>query len=583
MTQTSNIVVQILTEFKGQQNIQKAEQNFLSLGNTIKKLAAGITIEQIAQKSIDAMKAEQVAVTTLSNSLSNLGLSYSSIQPVVEKQAQSFTNLGFMTSDTVESLAKLTTALGNPAKAMDIMATVADLARYKNLSLADTADLVAKAVAGNSRAFADLGLKVDKSLTPQNAFNKLLDQAKAKVGGLAKAYSTTAAGALDVLSAKTDNASAKLGKALAPTITRLADIAIKYLIPALDFLVKHIDPLLAVAAALYSVSLGMKAVGIAASIMAGELAINPIFAAVAAVALLAVAIGKLPGTDTSSKSLAGSSVSGTAINGSSFDPLHATLTPGSGLTTASQTAAAKKKQAQIDSTKSAEQTLAALEKKWAADSLAAQNAANKASATQVQLQKDALALKQQGKVLDLQQIEIFAALQNNISQDDKNRLMLQQALLDQNVTSANKLSASVLAANGLVMDLQGNISKDPFAAWQQSLANWLADLESGLTTIQDIQGVVGSAPSVPMTGNATLDSLATQALAADSAANAAAADAQAFLNSSSSSAPVIVNMTVQGSVTTSSDLVSMVNDGIVQGTAQGLLNKLNRINTGAIA
>ena len=180
------------------------------------------------------------------------GTTYAQFQPIYEKQLKSFNNLGFSDTETLQSISKLTVALGNPAQALKVLGITADLARTNQIGLAESATLVSKAVAGNSRAFASLGLKIDKNLTPLNAFNKLLSQANAKVGGAAKAYSTTLGGALDVMRAKADHAKAVLGQALAPTITKLAEIATKYLAPVLEGLAHNITPLLSIAAALGS-------------------------------------------------------------------------------------------------------------------------------------------------------------------------------------------------------------------------------------------------------------------------------------------------------------------------------------------
>jgi hypothetical protein len=174
---------------------------------------------------------QQTALAGYNNTLNNLGTNYAALQPLIDKTTQSFIDLGFEDTQTIMALNKLTVALGNPAKALDVLGTTADLARFKNKSLSETAGLVAKAIAGNSRAFADLGLKIDKNLGPQEAFNKLLDEAKKKAGGAAEVYAGTLAGSLDVAKAKADNASESLGEKLAPSIKKLTDFGVKYLLP----------------------------------------------------------------------------------------------------------------------------------------------------------------------------------------------------------------------------------------------------------------------------------------------------------------------------------------------------------------
>jgi hypothetical protein len=497
MTQKTGIIVDILTEFKGANKLKEAEKGFASLGNAIKKLAVGFTVEQLVTRSIDAFKSEQLAVTALSNSLANLGVTYDSISPVIDKQAESFVNLGFKTSDTIQSINLLTTALQNPAKALDVLNTTADLARYKNKSLSETASLVAKAVAGNSRAFSDLGLKIDTTLTPQNAFNKLLEQADAKVKGLAKSYSKTFAGSLDVVAAKSEAASAKLGKGLAPAIQKLAEFALTYLVPIIDTLSNNIEPIIAMAGAIGAVTLAVKALGVASAISAGEMALNPVFAA----AGILGGIAALTAKTANSKNPKGSIYIPYGKGGGAY------RFPGNTLPTSNKAEEAKK-------TTTAEGILAAFEKKWNADSLAASKAQLKVQQDKLALDKAALALKQASKVLDLTQIEIFAAMQK-ASGDDLNRLKLQQAILDGNAVSATALANKVLQTNGLVMDLQGNIKVDPFAQWINSLTAALDNLKKIQATVSAIQVPTGAAAAAAMPTYTPLSSDSISAIASN--------------------------------------------------------------------
>lgn len=109
------------------------------------------------------------------------------------------------------------------------------------------------------------------------------------------------------------------------------------------------------------------------------------------------------------------------------------------------------------------------------------------SQTQLSVDKAALALKQASKVLDLQQIQIYAAMQD-AKGNDLDRLRLQQAILDGNAASATALAAKVLQANSLMMDLQGNIQSDPLKGWVTSSQDFLANLQASLAALKGIQG-----------------------------------------------------------------------------------------------
>jgi hypothetical protein len=558
MNKTSNVVVNILTEFKGLSNVKKAENAFGGLADSIKRLASAYAIEQVVTRSIDAFKAESAAVALLTNSLANLGIQYNDIQPVVEKNVNSMTNLGFKSADTIDALAKLTTALGNPAKALDVLATTADLARYKNMSLAETGVLVAKAIAGNSRAFADLGLKIDKTLTPQNAFNKLLDQAKAKAGGAAEAYANTLGGSLDVAAAKADKASVSLGQALAPAIKQLADFAVTFLVPILNVIANNITPILTMVGAIAALTLGIKALGIASAVAAGEMALNPLFAAAAGVGLVAGLLLKKSAPSTGS-------------------PLRAAAGRG-GVVGAYQGVTAITKQTEATKKLSdAETILAKFEKQWNTDSLKAANQQKIADAAKIKAEKDKIALEkakqvlqQSGKVLDVQQAEIVAALMNTADPAIITRLQLQQALLNDNADAAGMLAQKVLEAQKQSLLLS---STDPFANWQTKTA--IDEINNLIIALQNLgiaksNAITGVTPEMIANGTGYVSS---QGLSSNSLASGSFSQYYQGLSGGLYGSTPAINL----DLTLHSD-IPMVANSLANQSAAGTPSTLNRLN-----
>lgn len=484
----TSIFVDIVTQLKGAENLKKTEQGLDRLTSAAKKLVSGFVFEKVVQNSLEAFKAETSAITTLTNSLANLGISYSSIEPVITKTTDSMTNLGFTTSDSLSALAKLTTALGNPTKALAILGTTADLARYNHASLADTATKVAKVVAGNGKAVTELGLKYDKSLTPVNAFNKLIDQTKAKVGGLAVAYSKTAAGALDVLNAKTDQASAKLGEKMAPAVQKLAEFALKFVAPIGNLIADNLAPLAAFALGVWGIVTAMTALNSEFTVLNALMDMNPIFlgltAAAAAVSIIVKGLTQDNKINPSKATMAGKGGGGMTYAGKDN----------------SEAAAARiKKKAEEDKKKlsKAEQILADAQKKADAEAKKASDALaqsialqNKQRTDQIKLEKAQLALKQASKTLDLQQIEIAAALQNkNISEKDKTSLLLQQAILNENADTATALAKQL-------KDMKDELAKiipDPFTAFTAG-ANAAADAVTRLKNLLPINPFTSTNP-----------------------------------------------------------------------------------------
>ena len=299
-------------------------------------LGFGAVLVGVGATAIHAFDQVEKASVTAQTAVTNLGLSYTKVQPAFDAQAKSMTNLGFKYADTIGALGTLTTALGDPAKAMSLMNTVADLARKNNTDLATTADMVAKATAGSARAFADLGIKVDRNLTPQAAFNLLIDQANGKLNGLAQNFAKTVPGAIDVTNAKLNLTQVSLGKALAPAMGQLAGIAQTVLVPALNAIANTVS---AAPGAFELLAGGLLAAGVAMKAFAavtamadsalGALLLEAAPFAAIAVGLVALIelLHNMPNQDTSGKMGPGGSVSGTATTSPTFDPLHASLLP----------------------------------------------------------------------------------------------------------------------------------------------------------------------------------------------------------------------------------------------------------------
>jgi len=110
--------------------------------------------------------------------------------------------------------------------------------------------------------------------------------------------------------------------------------------------------------------------------------------------------------------------------------------------------------------------------------LAARNAAIKKEQA---LLKDQAKLKKFGSMFDTEQIEIFAALQGKITEQEKLRLSLQLALIQGNATEAEKLGKQLAIAQLQTTDLAAAIAKipkalNPFEGFGSEVDNLIAKI-----------------------------------------------------------------------------------------------------------
>ena len=222
-----------------------------------------------------------------------------------------------------------------------------------------------------------------------------------------------------------------------------------------------------------------------------------------------------------------------------------------------------------------------------AKSIADQEA--KANAANTAAQQKSLALEKQkqvliaaGRVTDLQQIEITAALMQTQDQGTIDRLNLQKALLDQNTTAAGDLAQKVLAANLAALQ---STAVDPFGNWATgalAASNAIKDLQVQLAKLGS---TTVSAPSIVSTNTAAAVTAAdiingtgyvssTGVSSNDPNAGTFAQYYQGTSGGLYGSTPV--NVVV--SVDKSGNLIANVQNGLNQATANGSPNNINRLN-----
>ncbi len=165
---------------------EKSTKNFGSALRNIAHMAAGAGLLLAAGIGVAAVKAADafdVAQTRLKVAVENTHHSFAQFEPAILKQEKGLTNLGFTTTETASALGTLTVSTKDPAKAMGEMGIAADLARYKNISLAQASETLAKVNAGSLRPLMQLGIQLDIGSLKLSAQVKATEAvAKAKLG-----------------------------------------------------------------------------------------------------------------------------------------------------------------------------------------------------------------------------------------------------------------------------------------------------------------------------------------------------------------------------------------------------------------
>ena len=186
-----------------------------------------------AVTSVKHLMSVQEAQTKLEVAIKNTGVSFDAAKPYIDKADSAMQDLGFSTQDTYDALAKMTAASGSPKLALDSLSATADLARAKNMSLADAGTLVARASIGQAKGLGDLGIALGKTLPKGASFAQVLKAIEDRYGGLAQKSKKDLTVQLEVLKAKFGALQVQVGTAVLPAFEKLANWLTITLIPAL--------------------------------------------------------------------------------------------------------------------------------------------------------------------------------------------------------------------------------------------------------------------------------------------------------------------------------------------------------------
>jgi hypothetical protein len=193
------------------QRASKLQTAFGSLKTTMLGVLGGniLTLGVMSLgRELNAMKQETIDLQTqtarLNQALNGVGITNKQTQKDVYNTADAYYQLGFQGSEAISAMGTLVTATGDVSQANKLMAMSADLARYKNISMEDSAKILARGTQGSAKAFKELGITLDTTIPKNQAIAKAFDQLNSKIGGQAQAYTKTFAGQMAILKERFD-------------------------------------------------------------------------------------------------------------------------------------------------------------------------------------------------------------------------------------------------------------------------------------------------------------------------------------------------------------------------------------------
>ena len=439
MSKTS-INVDVITEVKGLQNLKKAQSEMGVLGEAAKKLGgvlAGVfaadKLVTFARDSVKAFADNQKQVALLTATLNNLGQGFRALQVNAFIDHLQLAT-GVSRDDLIPAFQGLFIATGDATKAQEALQLAMDVSAGTGKDLNTVQLALSKAYLGNTTSLTRLGAGLSKDILKTGDMNKITKQLALTFKGDAGVAAESFAGKMARLQVSTKEVEETIGGGLVDALTMLSgDTSIETLQSQMQGFAD-------------ATANAIRGVGVLLEKINSVPIANAILGTFGDIIKYGP-IGQLIKLGENSPAGKAAMRSRQQYGGVYADQYNA-----------QKQTVVNKENLKIDQARAK-----ALQdqKKAAADKLA--------------LERSSLSLKLAGSTADMQNIEIQAALQRGQTAEINNVLLLQRAILNGNADQANILAQEVLKANGLVMDVNGNITslakaKDPFSDWPEASA-----------------------------------------------------------------------------------------------------------------
>jgi len=522
---------------------KQAETASAKLTKNLKKLAgaAGIAfgasaIVAYSKASVKAFAEDEAAALRLNRAVENLGIGFAN--PGIAEYIANLEKSAAVADDILRpAFQGLLTTTGSLTQSQKLLNNAITISRASGIDLATVSEDLGKGYVGITRGLAKYNTGLTQAELKTKTFSEILGIVLNRSAGAAEDYLSTTSYKMEVLSIATGNASEIIGEGFVDALARVgggteasdAAVAIETLAKAFNFV---------------TLSTGTAVGGLTSVLRNLKNLPKNIFEGFA---------GKQAGINFTAPEKPKPTVS---LSEKKQQQALAALE-----------AAAIKRQKELNALKNKQLET---QKKLAAD-----------KKKQEALDKAALVLAQGKKVFDEEGIQLAAAAQGKLTEEERVRIALKKniyeleaAINEENLTAAAQLSNSMVDNAKRLSMLRGdmiNLSTVP-----NPFSQWLSTLESLASQLASLANVSPTTTTTnPMKGYTAAD-VNTESIAAASLAqglNAGLALPQALSGAryaAQGAANYVVSVNVAGSVSTERDLVSAITQGLYNNQASGI-------------
>jgi hypothetical protein len=519
-----SIIIDVAAEFTGKKAFKQAEsatdkltKSAKSLGKTLGISLGTAAILGYAKASVKAAADDQKAQKQLALALKNVGLERdaASAESYIQRLQSEFGVVDDLLRPAYQQLA---VATGDTAQTQKLLGLALDLSASTGKDLSSVTGALSKAYLGNNTALAKLGVGISKADLKTKSFEEITSQLAKTFKGAASASAATFAGSIAKLGVAAENVKEIIGKGIIDALVVLSgDKTVSNLATDMENLATY-----------------------TADVIRGF-------------GLMAAAIQKIPAVG----GLTGANI------------VQAIPILGSYITLLNQAGAKTRRIEEVANQKNPIQSGSYL---------------NKPTATMTKLQKDnlkvttaQLKLAKAKSIFDLQKIQIEAALKGKISEEERIRLKLMQAIESENIDQIDKYTKQLDEAQKKTGELVSTLQSikpldDIFKNWNfMGVKEQLATLSSYFNTFAGSAASafasLGSAQKAALGGYVPFVGATNASLGITSTGgNTTSMPSTVGLGTSGTGnqlpTGVTINTTIQGSIIAENDLNQAINDAL---------------------
>lgn len=223
-TANTDVSVRFGAEWVGQKGIKDAKNGITDFTKQVKLLRnsfIALKIVEFGKESVAAFKADQKSALAFDNTLKNLNLTMTGMAAENWIDRLSMAS-GIMSDKLRPAFQDLIRVTGQYTKSQELLNTAINTSRSSGADLETVANDIAQAYVGNVKGLKKYNLGLTNAQLTAMSFQEIIDKLNSSFGGSNAAYLKSYAGKMDQLAVGTTKAKEIIGKGLIEALDKLA-------------------------------------------------------------------------------------------------------------------------------------------------------------------------------------------------------------------------------------------------------------------------------------------------------------------------------------------------------------------------